>query len=281
VGAVVGVFFVAVAMLQLGEVRRSREQAHVGDGTDPATYGFDLSTLAVSRRWLAAGMPRDTLTPLDRPPLLDAVQVDSLNHSERGKYLVPDDLVIGVVVGSAARAYPVRVLDWHEVANDTLGGVPVAVCRHPLSGSAVVLDRRLGDGVVSLSVSGLVWNSHHLLHDGAGSLWLPLLGEAVAGPAVGDTLAVVPSALVRWAEWRAAFPATTVPWPDPDMRAAYKRDPYGSYASSDLLRFPVASFAVPEGGRLKDQLAWGLSRRSGMEFARGHGYRFVKAAVGE
>jgi len=276
-----GVFFVAVAAVQIREVARSRERTVVGDGKDPASYGFDLDSFTLERSWLAAGLPRDSLEPLDTPRLLTAAGVDSLNRAERGKYLVSRDLVIGVAVGGAARAYPVRVLDWHEVANDTLGGVPVAVCWHPLSGSAVVLDRRRGDEVESFGVSGLVWNSHHLLHDGDGALWAPLLGAAVAGPAAGDTLAVVPSALVDWAAWRAAFPATTVPWPVPARRAAYQRDPYGSYRSSDRIRFAIGPLPpLPAGAQLKDPLLVGAAERQGLVFARVHGFRFALEAAG-
>ncbi len=299
-------FFVAVAVEQLGEVRRSRRHATVGDGKDPATYGFDLASLTVPARWLAAAMPRDGLATLDHPPLLTASGVDSLNSAERGKYLVGDDLVIGIAVGGVARAYPLRVMHWHEVANDTLGAVPVAVAWHPLSGSAVVLDRRRAGRVLTLGLSGLVWNSHHLLYDrssdgaatkgpvaaadsagataAAGrSLWAPLLASAVAGPAAGDTLAVVPAALVSWRQWRAAHPRTTVPLPDRAMRQAYKRDPYGNYQSGDVLRFPVPPLpALAPGQRLKDVLPRGVTATpEGLRAARSWAYRFVWQALGD
>jgi hypothetical protein len=302
----VGLFFVAVAILQLGEVQRSRQAPRVGDGVNPETYGYDLASLTVARRWLAATMPKDNLASLDTPPLLRPAQVDSLNRAERGKYLVPDDLVIGVALGGVARAYPLRVLDWHEVANDTLAGVPIAVAWHPLSGTAVVLDRRHRGRVVELAVSGLIWNSHHLLHDRPPAtpgetaeqasqhetLWLPAWAEAVAGPAAGDTLAIIPAALVRWERWRAAHPETTVPDPALDRRQAYKRSPYGSYASSDVLRYPVAPLpSLPEDQRLKDTLAIGVraaGRAGGVavesagELPRAtlHAYRFAVQALG-
>lgn len=283
IAAAGALFFVAVAIVQLGEVRDSRQRPGVGDGKDPATYGFDLASLTVSPRWLAAAMPRDRVTPLDRPPLLAAAQVDSLNRAERGKYLVGSDLVIGVVIDGVARAYPVRVLHWHEVANDTLAGVPIAVAWHPLSGAAVVLDRRHDAGELRLGVSGLVWNSHHLLYDRdseAPSLWAPILAAAVAGPAAGDTLAVIPSAIVPWEQWRQAQPATTAPWPDPAMRQAYKRNPYGSYQSGDVLRYPVAPLPpLPAGERLMDLLAIGPDSGRSFATARAHAYRFLVQAL--
>jgi hypothetical protein len=283
IAAAAAVFFVAVAAVQISEVRQSRQRPAVGDGKDPATYGFDLSNLTIARPWLAAAMPRDRVQTLDHPPLLAAAGVDSLNRAERGKYLVGDDLVIGIARGGQARAYPLRVLHWHEVANDTLAGVPVAVAWHPLSGSAVVLDRRLDGRVLSLGVSGLVWNSHHLLYDrgaDASSLWAPILAAAVAGPAVGDTLTVIPAALVRWEDWRLAHPHTTVPWPDPAMRKAYKRDPYGNYQSGDVLRYPVAPLPpLAAGQRLKDLLPIGVVAAGPLPTARAHAYRFLVQAL--
>jgi len=262
IAAAVAAFFALSAIWQVREVRHSASSRALGDGKNVATYGFDLAGLAVPRHLLVAGgMPRDGLAPLQTPPLLTAAQVDSLNHAERGKYLVADDLVVGVAAGPLARAYPLRVLNWHEVADDTLGGVPIAVAYHPLSGTTVVLDRRHRGEVLDLALSGLLYDSHHLLFDrrpepDRSSLWVPLLGEAVAGPARGDTLRRVDHVLTTWAAWRAAHPATTVPWPDPAQRQAYKRDPYGNYASGDVLRYPVASLPpVPAGHRLKSRVA--------------------------
>jgi len=287
VAAVVAAFFVLVAVVQIGAVLKSRGREVIGDGRDPASYGFDLASLTVSRHVLAAAMVKDQLEPLAVTELLSPDQVDSLNRAERGKYLVSEDRVIGVKVGDVARAYPVRVLDWHEVVNDTIGGVPVAVCWHPLSGAAVALDRRHGDEVLELGVSGLVWNSHHLLFDrrpdAAGeSLWAPLLAQAVAGPAAASSLEVIPSALVPWSQWRLAFPQTTVPYPDYAMRAAYKRDPYGAYASSDLLRYPVEDLpALAEGQRLKDPMLVGAGVMAVIPtFAQKHAFRFAMLALG-
>ncbi len=203
VAIVVTVFFAAVAYVQIRAALRVAGGRPVGDGKHVESYGFALANLTVPRDMVvASGMPRDGLAPLVLPPLLTPARVDSLNRAIRGKYLTPDDRVIGVVLAGVARAYPVRVLDWHEVALDTLGGVPVAVCWHALSGAAVVLDRRQGAQVLTFGVSGLLYNSHHLLHDRQSeSLWAPLLARAVAGPAAGDTLALLPHTLMRWDDW--------------------------------------------------------------------------------
>lgn len=281
-------FFVAVgfvqirAALRVAAMRPPRERAP-----------FDLTNLAVDPGVVVpGGLPRDGLAPLYTPPLLTPARVDSLNRAIRGKYLTPDDRVIGVVVRGQARAYPVRVLDWHEVALDTLGGVPLAVCWHALSGAAVVLDRRHDGEVLAFGLSGLLYDSHHLLYDHASeSLWAPLLGRAIAGRASGDTLAFVPHALTRWDAWCAAHPQTTVPDPADSLRDFYERSPYVNYEGADILRFPVAPLpALGLGQRLKDELA--LSRdASGAWVARplgssadlrpalAHAYRFAWHAI--
>jgi len=282
---VVAVFFAAVAVLQITEVLKSRGEPRIGDSNDPATYGYDLDQLTIDRRWLAATMPKDNLESLDRPALLTPAAVDSLNGAERGKYLVSDDRVIGVVIGGVARAYPVRVLNWHEVANDTLGGVPIAVTWHPLSGTAAVFRRDLPDATLELSVTGLVWNSHHVLHDrpdaGDETLWVPLLGRAVGGPRVGQELVAIPCALTTWGQWTRAYPRTTVPRPASDMKPAYKRDPYGNYESGDVVRYPMGKLPpLPEGQRLKDVLAVDLERSGALDVARLWGFRFALQTVG-
>jgi hypothetical protein len=256
------VFFVIVAYVQIRDVMRSGRSARVGDGRDVMSYGFDLEPCLVPRATLvASGMPKATLVPLDTPRLLDAAQVDSLNGAERGKYLVSNDLVIGVVRRGVARAYPVRVLNWHEVANDTIGACPVAVTWHPLCGSSAVFDRRVAAEVLTFGQSGLLANANLLLYDrrqdGASeSLWSQLQARAVAGPAAarGDSLLVLPHVLTSWARWRAAYPETTVPLPQPKLRKSYAREPYGAYEGSDLLRFPVDPLPPAGGPRFKQRI---------------------------
>ncbi|MEZ4386039.1 MAG: DUF3179 domain-containing (seleno)protein [Candidatus Krumholzibacteriia bacterium] len=176
-------------------------------------------------------------------------------------------------------------MNWHEVANDTLAGVPIVVTWHPLSGTAAVFRREVAGRLLDLSVTGLVWNSHHVLHDrpevGDESLWVPLLGRAVGGPLAGRELTPVPCALTTWGQWRAAFSRTTVPSPASAMKPAYKRDPYGNYESGDVIRYPVAQLPpLAAGLRLKDTLAIDPRPRGDLTFAPLWGYRFALEAAG-
>jgi hypothetical protein len=258
--ALAGLLCAAVVAWQVVPIVRSHGSRAVGDGEHPASYGFDLRTCLVDRAVLVGGkMPRDGVPVLDTPRLLTAAGVDSLNAAMRGKYLVPSDRVIGVVVDGAARAYPVRVLCWHEVVNDTLGGAPIAVAYNPLCDSAAAFAVADGGDTLRFGISGLLWNSCHLLYDwrpdrAGESLWSPLQTRAVAGPAAaaGRALRGLPLAVLRWDDWRRLQPATTVVWPEPALRERYRRNPYGVYYGDERLRFPVAPIPAAGGPLLKE-----------------------------
>jgi hypothetical protein len=153
---------------------------------------------------------------------------------------LPDEVpVVGVEHGGEARAYPLAVLDWHEVVNDRFGG-PLLVTYCPLCGSAVVADRVVeGEGtleelVPSFGVSGKLWRNDLVLYDSAtGSLWSQLLATAIRGPLTGTRLRLRPSTLTTWAEWRTAHPGTVVLLPPPGSVTVRGRRPVVSdYADS-------------------------------------------------
>jgi hypothetical protein len=107
--------------------------ARLGDGRTVASYGFDLTDALVPRnRIAAAGMPRDGLLALVNPATLTTAEVDAANHEGRGKFLLPHDRVLGLDLAGEARAYPLRLLRWHEVVNDRVGGRDVLVSYNPL-----------------------------------------------------------------------------------------------------------------------------------------------------
>jgi len=235
----------AVMLRILGPAADGRAEI-VGDGRDPATYGFDLDPCLVPAETLvASGLPRDGLAALDVPELLSVAGVDSVTRAMRGKYLVSTDRVIGMVIGGRARAWPLRMLDWHEVANDTLGGRSVLVTWSPLTGSARAFDREIDGVAEEFGVSGLLVDGNLLMYarSDTASLWSQLAGRAVTGPAAaaGSLLADLPLTVCDWAAWRARHPDTTVPLPAPEYRKRYGHDPYFSYRHGRTLRYPVSS----------------------------------------
>jgi hypothetical protein len=230
----------AVVLWWVGQIPASRPFTP-GDGQDPKTYGFPLSPLLVDPSTLVgAGIPRDGIPALQEPGSLSLQELPALGR----RFLLPSDLVVGVSLGGQARAYPLRVLVFHELVNDTLGNEPLLLVHQPLCGLLAVFSRRLQDKVASFGISGLVWNSCGLIYERGKpqrGLWLPLLGKAVSGPAAaaGERLQLLPFTLTTWQQWLAAHPTTTLLQPDRKQLAQYKRDPYSSYLGSELLRFPV------------------------------------------
>ncbi|MBN2329129.1 MAG: DUF3179 domain-containing protein [Candidatus Omnitrophica bacterium] len=244
-----------VLFLQIRRLSSLTRSNMIGDGKNVETYGFDFSNCSIHPdEILAAGMPKNGVPVLDAPLVMTPDQVEALNQEERGKYLVPGDRVIGVEINGESRAYPLRVLNWHEIVNDVLGHQAIAVTYSPLCDSAAVYDRSLDGHELRFGVSGLVYNSNPLIYDrqtgGAGeSLWIQLLGQAIAGPHINRRLKVIPCSLLSWEAWKQLHPDTTVLKPDPARKKLYRKQ-YGNYFGSDDLRFPVKPLP-PEGETAK------------------------------
>ena len=148
--------------------------------------------------------------------------------------------MIGLVQGGRARAYPLAILVWHELVNDTLGGRPVLVSYCPLCGTGIVFDRRIAGRTRRFGVSGLLYRSDLLLYDReTESLWSQISAEAVTGPARGSRLRPVRSRITTWGAWRSEHPGTDVLSLETGHRRPYGRAPYGDYARSEKLRFPA------------------------------------------
>jgi len=236
---------------------------HRGDGQNPETYGFDLRHTVLTpggARIVAGGMPRDYLQALDDPEMITPAQVERLNtQGHYNKFLLPQDRIIGVVIGGAARAYPIKSMVYHEVVNDTVGsdggGQPIVVTYSALCDSTAVFERTLGGHAVRFGVSGLLYNSNLLFYDrieggvgggdgpagrvGGESLWSQLEARALAGPRAGETLQLLPCAVVRWENWLAEHPDTRVMAPNPQTEKLLGEISYATYYASDQLKFPV------------------------------------------
>ena len=204
-------------------------------------HDFDLSHCVIPREQIVSGGPgKDGIPAITDPAVVPA--------SSAG-YLRQDEPIIGVEVEGEARAYPLRVLVWHENVNDTLGGQPIAVTYCPLCHSSVVFNRKVGGEVREFGISGLLWNSNVLLYDrqrGSGkkeSLWSQVGMRAVCGPAArrGLRLEALSSQLLSWQRWRQRHPETTVLSLDTGFNRSYGSHPYEGYFQGDRLMFPVTS----------------------------------------
>lgn len=181
------------------------------------------------------GVKKDGIPALEYPKNLPASRASFLNESE---------IVFGIGVNGEYRAYPQRILDWHEMANDTVGGQAFALSYCTLCGSAVAYATRLSDGRTLLfGSSGLLYRSNKLMYDEQTlSLWSNLTGEPVSGPLTdkGVRLPMLPMTVTSWGEWRSRHPETTVV----SLETGYRRDysagaAYGKYFESPETMFPV------------------------------------------
>ena len=197
------------------------------------------------------GVRVDGIPPLENPAFLPAADID---------YLEPDDLLFGVSINGDHRAYPLRILDWHEMANDVVGGVPVSLAYCTLCGAGVLFDGRVADTVFTFGTSGLLMRSNKLMYDrNTRSLWNQLSGEPVLGPLAtsGIQLNILPVVVSTWADWTAQHPDTVaLDWKTGYARAYTPGAAYGAYFASPETRFPVP-FDSPE-LRTKDRV-FGLS----------------------
>lgn len=195
--------------------------------------GFSLAdSLVPANEIFRGGPPRDGIPAIDNPVFESAEVAD--------QWLDDRDIVLGVHLDGEARAYPARVLVWHEIVNDRLADTPLSVTYCPLCGSGVVFDRRLGERLLDFGVSGLLHNSDLLLYDRqTESLWSQIPGKAISGELRGETLTRLPVTHTAWSVWREQHPDTQVLSRETGHERDYARDPYVDYDRSYSLLFPV------------------------------------------
>ena len=167
------------------------------------------------------GQPPDGIPALDAPRFQRTGDVRWVDGAEQ---------VLVVEVGGEARAYPVQVLTHHEIVNDTVAGVPVAVTYCPLCASGIAFDRRVGERVLSFGTSGRLYHSDLVMYDRqTESLWPQIGGAAVAGVLTGTELTVLPASLVSWEQWSEAHPDGWVLSRQTGYAREYGANPYYRY----------------------------------------------------
>jgi len=203
---------------------------------DPSSSAFP-QPLIDARDLVSGGPPPDGIPSIDDPVFLDV--------AKNLEILPPNEPVIALEINGDARAYPIRVLVWHEIVNDTVGGVPVVVTYCPLCNTAVAFDRRIGGASTTFGTSGLLYRSALVMYDRATeSLWTHFDGTSVIGLLTGTVLDEYPSPLLAWSDFRAAYPTGSVlDWTRTGFTRDYGRSPYAGYddpdANPDLFRGQV------------------------------------------
>ncbi|MCP4381139.1 MAG: DUF3179 domain-containing protein [Hyphomicrobiales bacterium] len=174
---------------------------------------------------LSGGPPRDGIPSIDAPKFVP-VDTDDLDLADR-------EPVISLEVNGEAKAYPLRVMMWHEIANDTIGGMPVAVTYCPLCNASIVFDATVDGQMLEFGTTGKLRNSDLVMYDRTtDSWWQQFSGEAIVGDFAGTKLKMLPSRLDSWGRFKAEHPEGQVLVPNNEQMRAYWRNPYTSYDSA-------------------------------------------------
>ena len=175
---------------------------------------------------LSGGPPRDGIPPIDEPKFIDFEEAD--------RYLGRLEPVIAFELNGDVRAYPLSILTWHEIVNDVVGGVPVAVTFCPLCNSAIVFDRRLDGVVYDFGTSGKLRKSDLVMWDRqTESWWQQLTGEAIVGELAGKKLTFLPATIISWGDFKDASPSAKVLSQDTGFSRNYGQNPYVGYDRAD------------------------------------------------
>jgi hypothetical protein len=194
--------------------------------------GFNLDKpLIPKEQILSGGPPRDGIPSIDEPNFIEAKEAN----------LQARDKVLGVSFNGQTKAYPIRILNYHELVNDTFKQHPVTVSFCPLCGTGIVFDGKVKTGKTrTFGVSGLLYNSDLLMYDReTDSLWSQIEGRAVTGPEKGTQLERIPVEHTIWADWHNRHPNTLVLSEETGHWRNYQRTPYPGYEHSDRTYFPV------------------------------------------
>ncbi|MDX1453515.1 MAG: DUF3179 domain-containing protein [Oleiphilaceae bacterium] len=203
-----------------------------------AKNGFDLSQSLLPLHHIQhGGPPRDGIPAIDAPRFVSALEADFLSDEDR---------VLGLHLNGESKAYPIAIMNWHEIVNDTVGERAVAVTFCPLCGTGMAFDAHVAGQKRTFGVSGLLYQSDVLLYDRQSqSLWSQLMMQAISGPMAGQTLTLLPLRHTSWKDWRQAFPNTKVLSTETGVARDYQRDPYAGYAQSTRVYFDTLHRAPP------------------------------------
>lgn len=167
---------------------------------------------------LSGGPGKDGIPAIDHPGFWNA--------EEAGRFLDDGDIVFGLVENGVARAYPQRILVWHEIVNDSVGGLGLAVTYCPLTGTAIAFER----GKTEFGVSGSLVNSNLIMYDRDSDTWFPqVLAAGISGPHSGKALVERPMIWTTWKRWRTVHPGAEVLSSQTGFMRNYSGDPYGGY----------------------------------------------------
>ena len=204
------------------------------EAQEPSYFnGFNVENGLIAPIDIDHGGPgRDGVPALDNPLFLVGAARDAqINGSDR---------IMGVNYNGIAKAYPIKILDWHEIVNDTFGDAHLTVTFCPLCGSGMVFLAEVDGQQLNFGVSGLIYNSDLLLYDrNTESLWSQLMKTAVTGPLSGSKLTQVPAQYTTWRAWLKQYPDTLLLSRDTGHTRDYHNGGYLQYRRLPAIAFPT------------------------------------------
>ncbi|MCG7985488.1 MAG: DUF3179 domain-containing protein [Candidatus Thiodiazotropha lotti] len=194
--------------------------------------GFDVTDAIIEvSEILPGGPPRDGIPAIDEPQFV---------HADDADFLKPEDRILGMERNGIVKAYPINILNWHEIVNDRFRQEPIVITFCPLCGTGMAFEATVRGDPLMFGVSGLLYNSDVLLYDRASeSLWSQIMKQSISGKHQGDRLRHVPLQHTNWADWSDRYPDTLVLSDDTGFSRDYQRSPYRGYDKSRDLYFPV------------------------------------------
>ena len=188
----------------------------------------------------SGGPPKDGIPPVDKPKFLEA--------SSEIDWLQGNEPVVALSLAGEAKAYPIQILIWHEIVNDTFGDIPVSVTFCPLCNTAIAFDRRIDGTTYDFGTTGKLRYSDLIMYDRqTESWWQQITGEAIVGELTGTLLKTLPAAIISYNDFRAAYPQGKVLSRDTGNPRFYGDNPYTGY--DDINSSPFL-FRGPSDGRL-------------------------------
>jgi hypothetical protein len=183
---------------------------------------------------VSGGPPRDGIPSIDKPKFVSLEEASS-------NFLQGSDLVIGLEINGDVRAYPLKILVWHEIVNDAVGGTPVAVTYCPLCFTSQVFNRTVDGQEAEFGTSGKLYNSNLVMYDRTSeSLWSQAMAKGIVGKHAGKDLERIPFDVAAWNEWKKLHPESKVLSTDTGFGRPYGVDPYGNYYTEPDILFPVS-----------------------------------------
>ena len=172
------------------------------------------------------GPGKDGIPSIDDPVFANATDLEV-------NFLKDDDLVVGIVKGAEAKAYPHLILDWHEVVNDKIDNSFVTISYCPLTGTAFAWESKVNGAKSTFGVSGLLYNTNLILYDrSTDSNWSQIGLQCVNGSRIGDEPVLMDVIETNWGTWKALYPNTKVLTVNTGFSRSYGNYPYGDYKSN-------------------------------------------------